>query len=423
MSRINRDVRRFKKIGEEHRMDLKEFIKKGKLGKNINVPIKIIELPEFVYDKRQMGGIGQGDAEQGDPVDDGEKSEKPGEPGDESEEHGYYNMDPEEFSKELDDELGLNFEEKGQKVMEVTEGDFNDTRRAGPNSTLDVEHFFKQALKRHAAMYVDIEYIKELLRVKGYGTEKVWKWTTENNIKISKSKINDLSKNIDNPTKYESIDDIDKKLRKVPPKSSYKNMQFRSEDERYRSPEVIKKPHNNAVVINIRDVSGSMRETKRELVERIMTPLDWYLQGKYDNVEFVYIAHDSKAWKVNREEFFGIKSGGGTKISSSYELLQEEILDDYPWESWNRFIFAAGDGENVKSDTRHKLVPLMKQINATRQAYIQVEPNKNSRLRHAIVGDELERAFKDDDEYRVTRVNDKDDILDSIAEILDTTGD
>lgn len=420
MSRINRDVRRFHEIGEDHRMDLKEFIKHGQLGKDINIPIKIIELPKFEYDRRQKGGIGQGDAEEGDPVDDGQEGDGKGEPGDESEEHQYYQMDPNEFAEELDNRLGLNFEEKGRKVVELIEGDYNDTRRAGPNSTLDTEHFFKQALKRHAAMYVDKEYIKDMLCVRGYGVEKVWQWTRENNITISKKDIEEISKSVDNPTKYNSKDDIERDYKRVPPKESYRKMQFRSEDERYRSPEIIEEPQNNAVVVNIRDVSGSMRKTKRDFVERVLTPMDWYLQGKYDSVDFVYVAHDASAWIVNREEFFGIQSGGGTKISSAYELVQDEILPSYPWKSWNRFIFASGDGENAASDTENKLIPLMKEIKATRQAYIEVQPSK-SRVKTAKVADSLEKEFHNDDTYRIARVKSKNDVLDAITQILDTT--
>jgi len=73
-----------------------------------------------------------------------------------------------------------------------------------------------------------------------------------------------------------------------------------------------------------------MRQKKRELVERTFTPLDWYLQGKYDNAEFVYIAHDADAWEVDREEFFGIRSGGGTRISSAYEVAMERLEEEYP---------------------------------------------------------------------------------------------
>lgn len=418
MSRINRDVNRFRQIGEDHRMDLKEFIKHGKLGKNINVPIKIIDLPEFVYDKRQMGGIGQGDAEEGQPVQGEPEDGEPGDPGDESEEHQYYQMDPEEFAKELDNELGLDFEKKGQKVVEIVDGDYNDTRRAGPNSTLDTEYLFKQAIKRHASMFVDTEYVKEMLRVKGYGVHRVWEWARENNVNISKNSIDELYENIEDKSKYDSVEEIERELHRHPPTESYSNMKFRRDDERYRSPEKIEKPQQNAVVINIRDVSASMRENKRELVERIFTPLDWYLQGKYENVDFVYIAHDASAWIVNRDKFFGIKSGGGTKISSAYELLDSEILPQYPWESWNRFIFAAGDGENQKKDTQKELIPKMREIKANRQAYVEVQPGDNY-ARNAHVGDMLHNEFIDEDEYRIANVQSKEHVLDAIREILD----
>src|SRR5699024_11767941 len=102
---------------------------------------------------------------------------------------------------------------------------------------------------------------------------------------------------------------------------------YRREDERYRYPEVIEEYERNVVVVNIRDVSGSMREQKRELVERTFTPLDWYLTGKYDRAEFVYIAQDAEACAVERAECVGIRSGGGTTMSSAYELAKE-ILDE-----------------------------------------------------------------------------------------------
>lgn len=422
MSRIHRDVRRFRQIGEDHRMDLKEFIKHGKLGRDIQIPIKIIDLPEFVYDQRQQGGIGQGDAEEGDPVDDGDKDgEGDGQkPGDGEGQHEYYEMNPEDFARELDDELGLNFEEKGQKVVETFEGAFNETRRAGPDSTLDTDHLIKQSIKRHAAMFADEEYIKEMLRVRGYGVKRVWEWARNEGINISKGRIEEISNHIEESTKYESTDDIERTLQRIPPRSSYKNLQFRRDDERYRSPEVVEEPQHNAVVINIRDVSGSMRQDKREFVERVFTPLDWYLQGKYDNVDFVYIAHDATAWVVNRDEFFGIRSGGGTKISSAFQLVQEEILPEYPWESWNRFIFAAGDGENHTNDTENELIPRMKEIKANRQAYVEVQPGSGGLgRRSSTVSDDLEQEFHNDETYRVTTVKQKDDVLDAIRVILD----
>jgi len=414
MSRINRDVKRFNEIGEKNRIDLKEFIKHKQLGKDIKIPIKKIELPEFVYNDKELGGIGYADG-------DGEPGE-PSEPGDESAEHGHYEMNPEEFAQKLDEELGLTFEDKGNSVIEIKEGPYNEKRKSGPNSTLDTKHLFKQGLKRHMAMYVDEEYIKELLRTRGYGVEKVWSWTRNNSIPISKSRIQQLNTHIKNPTKYDSINDIKRTRRKVPPKKSFKNIQFRKEDEKYKSPEIIENPQDNAVVINIRDVSGSMRKTKRDLVERIMTPLDWYLQGKYDNIEFVYIAHDFDAWEVERDEFFGMESGGGTKISSAFKLLKNDVLSNYPWDSWNRFVFFAGDGENSTADTQNELIPLLDDIKTTRTSYIEVRPQKSSISRPNMVADKLKQKFgNNSEEYRIVTVESKKDIIPSIKQILDTT--
>jgi uncharacterized sporulation protein YeaH/YhbH (DUF444 family) len=193
---------------------------------------------------------------------------------------------------------------------------------------------------------------------------------------------------------------------------------FRTEDERYRYPETVERREKNVVVVNIRDVSGSMRETKRELVERTFTPLDWYLQGKYDNAEFVYIAHDADAWEVDREEFFGIRSGGGTKISSAYELAAARLEEAYPWSEWNRYVFAAGDSENSSNDTEDRVIPLMESIPANRHAYVETQPSGNAI--NATHAEQVETAFVDDDDVVVAYVTGPDDVTGAIYDILST---
>ncbi|HKL30421.1 MAG TPA: DUF444 family protein, partial [Natrialbaceae archaeon] len=173
----------------------------------------------------------------------------------------------------------------------------------------------------------------------------------------------------------------------------------------------------NVVVVNIRDVSGSMREQKRELVERVFTPLDWYLQGKYDNAEFRYVAHDAEAWEVEREEFFGIRSGGGTKISTAYELANE-ILEEYPWSEWNRYVFAAGDSENSSNDTEKNVIPLMEAIDANLHAYVETQPSGNAI--NATHAEEVESTLGENDDVAVAYVSGPGDVTDAIYEILST---
>ncbi|PSP75129.1 hypothetical protein BRC81_16765 [Halobacteriales archaeon QS_1_68_20] len=401
---LREDLDRFREVGERNRQDLSEFIQYGDLGGSrndeIQIPIKIVDLPSFEYDQLDQGGVGQGDGDapdQGDPV--GRPQPQPGdgdegEPGEDSGDHEYYEMDPEEFARELDEELGLDLEPKGKKVVEEVEGEYTDITRTGPNSTLDFERLFKEGLKRKLAMDFDEEFVREVLKVDGVGPDAAYEWARGENLPVSKAWLEDARR--------EGID-------RVP---------FRREDERYRYPETVEEYERNVVVVNIRDVSGSMREKKRELVERTFTPLDWYLTGKYDNAEFVYVAHDAEAWEVERDEFFGIRSGGGTRISSAYELTAEILDERYPWSEWNRYVFAAGDSENSSNDTEDRVIPMMSEMPANLHAYVETQPSGNAI--NATHAEQVEAAFSDSDDVVVSYVSSKADVTDAIYEILST---
>jgi len=430
------DLERYREVGEERRQDLAEFIQYGDLGQSrgdeVQIPIKIVNLPEFAYDQRDKGGVGQGEgAEEGDPVGqpqpqpgDGEDGED-GEPGEEGGEHEYYEMDPEEFAQELDEQLGLDLDPKGKKVIEEKEGDFTDITRSGPSSTLDFERLFKKGLKRKLAMDFDDEYVREALKVEGWGPATVFEWARERNIPVSKAWIEEAYDDMsaDEKSTWSSIEEMEANVEQVDTSTRIRRegvdqIPFRREDERYRYPEIVEEREKNVVVVNIRDVSGSMRQKKRELVERTFTPLDWYLQGKYDNAEFVYIAHDADAWEVDREEFFGIRSGGGTRISSAYEVAAEVLEEEYPWSEWNRYVFAAGDSENSSNDTEERVIPMMEEIPANLHAYVETQPSGNAI--NATHAEEVERNFRDSDNVAVAYVTSPEDVVDAIYEILST---
>jgi len=426
------DLERYREVGEERREDLADFIQYGDLGQSrpdsVRIPIKIVDLPEFAYAQQDMGGVGQGDAEEGDqvgeaqPDDDGDED---GEPGEEAGEHEYYEMDPEEFAQELDEELGLDLDPKGKKVIEEVEGDFTDITRSGPTSTLDFERLFKQGLKRKLAMDFDRDYVREALKIDGWGPARVFEWGRGENIPVSRAWIEDEYADLssDEKTKWASLDEMEANVEKTTTaqrirREGVDQIPFRREDERYRYPEIEKEREKNVVVVNIRDVSGSMRQKKRELVERTFTPLDWYLQGKYDNAEFVYIAHDAEAWEVEREDFFGIRSGGGTRISSAYEVAMERLDEEYPWSEWNRYVFAAGDSENSSNDTEENVIPLMERIDANLHAYVETQPSGNAI--NATHAEEVERHFRDSGNVAVAYVSSPEDVTDAIYEILST---
>ncbi|WP_144800111.1 DUF444 family protein [Halorubrum depositum] len=432
------DRERFREVGEQRREDLAEFISHGDLGRSgpdrVRIPVKIVDLPEFEYDKREAGGVGQaqgGQPQPGQPVDpEPDDGDEEGDPGEEGGEHEYYEMDPEEFARELDEELGLDLEPKGKRVVEEVEGDFTDTARAGPRGTLDVDEFFKRGLKRYLATDFDEAYVREGLFVAGADVDDVFAWARDGGVPVSRAWIADaaatLAEERGEPVtaldRWESFDALDDEVDREPVshrirREGLDSVPFRREDERFRHPEVIEKRERNVVVVNVRDASGSMRETKRELVERVFTPMDWYLTGKYDAAEFRYVVHDAEAWEVDRGEFFGIQSGGGTRISSAYELVAE-ILAEYPFSEWNRYVFAAGDSENSGSDTTDSVIPLMESIDANLHAYVETQPGGAApNARHA---DEVENALGDADNVAVARVAEPDDVTDAIYEILST---
>ena len=427
------DIDRFREVGDQRRQDLEEFISYGDLGGSrpdqVKIPVKIVDLPEFSYDKQSMGGVGQGQGgtpQPGQPVgppQPGDGDEE-GDPGEEGADHEYYEMDPEEFAEELDEELGLDLEPKGKRVVEEVEGDFTDVTKVGPKGTLDFEELFKRGLKRKLAMDFDDEYIREALKVDGKGPRAIFEWARGERIPVSFAWIEEAYNEIPaaERTKWSSFEEFEEHVERTTVgqrirRDGLKEIPFRREDERYRHPEIIEKKERNVVVINIRDVSGSMREQKRELVERTLTPLDWYLTGKYDNAEFHYIAHDADAWEVDRGDFFGIRSGGGTRISSAYELAAG-ILEEYPFSEWNRYVFAAGDSENSSNDTKERVIPLIQEIPANLHAYVETQPGGTAI--NATHAEEVDRALGREGNVAVTRVTGADDVIDAIYEILST---
>jgi len=200
---LTEDRERFREVGETRREDLSEFISHGDLGgsgpNQIRIPVKIVDLPAFEYDRREAGGVGQGGDGQpqpGQPVDPDPDDGEEGEPGKEGGDHEYYEMDPEEFARELDEALGLDLEPKGKQVVEEVEGDFTDTARAGPRGTLDVDEFFKRGLKRHLATDFDEAYVREGLFVAGADVDDVFAWARDTGIPVSRGWIADAAETV-----------------------------------------------------------------------------------------------------------------------------------------------------------------------------------------------------------------------------------
>lgn len=189
------------------------------------------------------------------------------------------------------------------------------------------------------------------------------------------------------------------------------------EDRRYRSFSVEKEPRSAAVLIYMMDVSGSMGAEQKEIVRSEAFWIDAWLKHNYDDVEARFIIHDASAREVDRDTFFRTRESGGTLISSAYKLCMDIIDKDYNPSEWNIYPFHFSDGDNwSQSDTRtcidllkNRMVPISNQF-----SYAQVESQYGS---GQFIKD-LTEAFEDEDAVTLSRVANRDAIMDSIKELL-----
>jgi hypothetical protein len=165
------------------------------------------------------------------------------------------------------------------------------------------------------------------------------------------------------------------------------------------------------------DVSGSMGREQKEIVRLEAFWIDTWLRHNYKNVEARYIIHDAVAREVSRDVFFRTRESGGTLISSAYNLCMKILEEDYPASEWNIYPFHFSDGDNwSSSDTKaclqllqEQMLPLVNQF-----SYGQVDSEYGSGQFYT----DLIGQFEDDDRVTVSRIPNRDGIMDSIKEFL-----
>src|SRR5688572_30590160 len=154
LHRIDRDVKRFKEIVRGVvKKDFRKYLTQGELigkqGKHIvSIPLPQIEIPRFRFNFKDMGGVGQGDADQGDPVG-GEAGLEPGEHILEVE------VGLDELAAILGEELELpRIQPKGRRTIPLEKVRYSNIRRVGPESLRHFKRTFREALKRQMALGV-----------------------------------------------------------------------------------------------------------------------------------------------------------------------------------------------------------------------------------------------------------------------------
>jgi uncharacterized sporulation protein YeaH/YhbH (DUF444 family) len=92
------------------------------------------------------------------------------------------------------------------------------------------------------------------------------------------------------------------------------------------------------------------------------------------------------------------------------------IMEEYPWSEWNRYIFATGDGANKGGDTKNEIVPILKKMDYNFHCYFDISPGSSSSKSRYV--SELEEEMGDNEKIFTSEIQDKDDIIPNIRETI-----
>lgn len=361
MMAIDRDLQRFRDVVRGRvRRDLRRWMGQSELfGKKgdeiVSIPLPQIDLPRLRYGKNQKGGVGQGEGEPGDAAD--QPGDGQGPAGEGTAEHMLeVELTVDELAAILGEELELpRIEPKGGAGVDSQKARYTSISRRGPESLRHGKRTFKEALKRQIASGSYDPRRPSIIPVR--------------------------------------------------------------DDRRYRAPVLEPEPYARAAVLYMMDVSGSMGSEQKAIVRNEVFWIDAWLRKHYEGFEARFLIHDAEAREVDRETFFRVREAGGTAISAAYELAAKIIDDDYPSDVWNIYPFHFSDGDNLGQKdnetsvriVREKLMPRVNQF-----GYAQTESAYGSGRFFSV----LAEAFADDDRVVLTRVPNRDAILDSIRTLL-----
>jgi sporulation protein YhbH len=133
-------------------------------------------------------------------------------------------------------------------------------------------------------------------------------------------------------------------------------------DLRFKLPTPVRKPETNAVIVAMRDVSGSMGEFEKYISRGFYFWMLRFLRTKYQSVRVVFITHHTEAREVDEDTFFKLGESGGTKASSAYELALRIVKERYDPASWNVYPFHFSDGDNWGDSDNQRCLGLVRDL-------------------------------------------------------------
>lgn len=137
---------------------------------------------------------------------------------------------------------------------------------------------------------------------------------------------------------------------------------IKPDDLRYKTWVEERQEDTGAVIIAMRDVSGSMGDFKKFIARSFYFWMVKFLRSRYTEVEVAFVVHHTQAREVDEETFFKLAESGGTKVSSAYELCQHLIDTRYPPARWNIYPFHFSDGDNWSDADNRRTVDILQGI-------------------------------------------------------------
>lgn len=296
------DARHKEKVKEAIAENLQDLVTQNDIitsdgKKTVRVPIRGLDLPKFRFDphSEKHTGQGEGDSQVGDVIGvDPGQSQSPGR------------------GKKAGDRPGIDYYEVDIEIDKI--------------ATTLFEHFELPNLKPKKTQEMESEDVSwKDIRKKGLFSNLDKKRMVMENIK-RKALAGEVPK----------FGDV------------------KDEDLRFRVWENEMRRDTSAAVIAMRDVSGSMGEFEKFITRSFYFWMVRFLCTKYDKVQIRFITHHTDAKEVDEHSFFTLGEGGGTRVSSAYQLSKDIISREYQPDKWNVYPFHFTDGDNW-GDTDNKL--------------------------------------------------------------------
>lgn len=332
---------RGKKDARRHREKHKEAIKEklpeiiadesiitGNKGKIVKIPIKKLDIPHFRPKRDGDGGVGvgQGPGQPGDVIGQRPGNGQPGEPGQEpGEDYIETEFEIEELIEMMFEDLGLpRLEEKEVKKLLVELGwRIHGITKSGPWPLLDRKKTAQEGFKR---FWSYLRYLQEET-----GKDEIICYSALKQAKGIISEALEFIRSNNITTLYDTVEPFPV---------------LATDDLRFKKIEEDEKPVSQAVILAMRDISGSMTDEKIYLSIAMLYWLTAFLRKVYDLVVIRFITHDTMAKIVDEEIFFRLSGGGGTNCYSAYELANGLVDTEYPTNEWNVYPWHFSDGED-----------------------------------------------------------------------------